>query len=37
MRNLAEIARKSQVDAMTGITQRAAESLAEMKRLMKPA
>lgn len=37
MRNLAEIARKSQVDAMTGITHRAAESLAEMKKLMKPA
>ena len=36
MKELAEMARKSQVDSMTGITQRANQSLAEMKKLMQP-
>ena len=36
MKELADMARKSQVDAMTGITQRATQSLAEMKTLMQP-
>ena len=36
MKELADMARKSQVDAMTGITQRATQSLAELKTLMQP-
>ena len=34
MMDLAEIARKSQVEVMAGITQRATQSLEEMKKLM---
>ena len=36
MKELAEMARKSQVDAMAIITQRATQSLEEMKKLMQP-
>ena len=36
MMDLAEIARKSQVDAMAIITQRATQSMEEMKKLMQP-
>ncbi len=36
MKELAEMVRKSQTDAMAGITARAAESLQEMKKLMQP-
>jgi phasin family protein len=36
MTELAEMARKSQTDAMAIITQRATQSLAEMKKLMQP-
>ena len=37
MKDLAEMVRKSQTDAMAGITARATQSLQEMKKLMKPA
>lgn len=36
MKELAEMARKSQTDAMAIITQRATQSLEEMKKLMQP-
>ena len=36
MRDLGEMARKSQTDAMAAITQRAAQSLQEMKKLTQP-
>ncbi len=36
MTDLAEIARKSQADAMTSITQRATQHMAEMKKMMQP-
>ena len=36
MKELAEMARKSQVDAMAIITQRATQSMEEMKKLMQP-
>jgi phasin family protein len=36
MKDLAEIARNSQTDAMAKITQRGAEHLEEVKRMMKP-
>jgi len=36
MKELAEMARKSQIDAMAIITQRATQSLEEMKKLMQP-
>lgn len=36
MTDLAEMARQSQVDAMAGITERATQSMEEMKKLMQP-
>lgn len=36
MKDMAEMARKSQTDAMAAITQRATQSMAEMKTLMQP-
>lgn len=37
MKDLAEMVRKSQTDAMAGLTVRATQSLQEMKKLMQPA
>ena len=36
MKNLADMARKSQADAMAGLTQRAAQSIEELKKMMHP-
>lgn len=36
MKDLAEIARKSQADAMTSITQRATQHMEELKKMMQP-
>jgi phasin family protein len=36
MKELAEMARQSQEDAVAGITQRASQSMEEMKKLMRP-
>ncbi|HUG60026.1 MAG TPA: TIGR01841 family phasin, partial [Candidimonas sp.] len=36
MKDLAEIARKSQADAMASITQRATQHMEELKKMMQP-
>lgn len=36
MKDLADMARKSQADAMAGLTQRAAQSIEELKKMMHP-